>query len=468
MSMLNCLCGYQFRRLHHEQNVCRCGREYDGQGKLKDSPEVRLSSNSKRERSSVSVVIPEDVGDELAAMIPDWATKDKDSSCGCDDWRKKMNRWKIDGCKKNQDLIVDHLVSQTDHLIMPLRMSPKILRRSVAQTLVKKAISATEKKVALIKAVAEGSRYSGTKSQSESAFVMNSTRPIFVGVDDMAKDAVRLASMIPADTTAICGVARSGLTPANIVANMLHLPMLSMRQSLHDIIEVGNGWRIGGDQHVEIGKDAKVVCIDDSCMTGKSLKTAELLLSKHFDSFKTACLYRNPLSSYEPDLYVKKLDHPHLLEWNLFNSVLSSNCATDFDGILCRDCKSWQDDDGEKYLSFIRNAIPLYLSRRSPIPLIVTARIERYREQTEEWLHKHGVRFDRLVMHPAKTLEERNRDDVAAFKAKHFDRWASKHKAKPRPSMFIESDDQQAKRIAELTKRFVLCPATKRVYGTKG
>ncbi len=68
-------------------------------------------------------------------------------------------------------------------------------------------------------------------------------------------------------------------------------------------------------------------------------------------------------------------------------------------------------------------------------------------------------------MHPASSLAERRRDDVAAWKAKVFESWASKHKAAPKPSMFIESDPEQAKKIHAITQRLVVCPSNAKVYG---
>jgi len=287
----------------------------------------------------------------------------------------------------------------------------------------------------------------------------------FLTVNDLASDSVKLANALPPDVKAIVGIARSGITPANIIATMLHLPLLSIRQTKGDVVQVGNGWRMGGTEHIGVNGDAKVAIIDDTSMTGNSFKAIKPIADSHFKDYVTACVYVNPLSSGKPDIWVHELAWPHLLEWNLFNSVLSPNTAVDFDGILCHDCAGWQDDDGVNYLGFIKNALPKYLTRKTAIPLIVTARIEKYRKETEDWLQRHGVRFNQLIMHPARTLAERRRDDIAAFKAKHFEAWAKSHTARPRPSMFIESDDLQARRISELSGRLVVCPTTASCYG---
>lgn len=285
----------------------------------------------------------------------------------------------------------------------------------------------------------------------------------FVSSARMQEDIKTLVSMVPSNITAIAGVARSGLSVATMVSMYLHLPMLTIRQNSNDVQQTGNGWRLGGRQHVE-PKTQNILIIDDTVMTGNSLRAVQPLIEKQFGNAMTAAVYVNPLAVKKPDIHAVDLPWPHLLEWNLFNSVLSPNMATDFDGILCRDCPVGSDDDGPKYLDFIENAKPLYLSRKATVPLIVTARIEKYRPQTNAWLARWGIKCKQLVMHPAKTLRERQKDNIAAYKARHFSAWAQRHRASPPPLGFIESEDQQAKEIARRTKRMVICPATARVY----
>ena len=285
----------------------------------------------------------------------------------------------------------------------------------------------------------------------------------FITASQFQQDIKVLSGMIPSDITAIVGVARSGLSAATMISMYHHLPLLTIRQSKHDVIETGNGWRLGGNRHIDPSRE-KVVIVDDTVMTGNSLKAIKPLAKKEFGSFITASVYVNPLARVKPDIHAVDLPWAHLLEWNLFNSVLSPNMAIDFDGILCFDCRPQQDDDGVKYLDFINNAKPLYPARKVPIPLIVTARIEKYRKPTEQWLKRHGIRWRKLVMHPAKTLRERHKDDIAEYKAKHFMEWANRHRPKPPPLGFIESDDHQAKRIHQISKRMVICPSSGKVY----
>jgi adenine/guanine phosphoribosyltransferase-like PRPP-binding protein len=296
-----------------------------------------------------------------------------------------------------------------------------------------------------------------------SAFVAGSGPTRFVRSSQFQFDILNLVAKIPPDITAIAGVARSGLSAATMLSMYLHLPMVTIRQTMGDVIQTGNGWRLGGTKHVN-PRTEKIIVVDDTVMTGNSLKAIKPLIDREFGNAVYAAVYVNPKALLKPDIWSVDLPWPHILEWNVFNSILSPSAAMDFDGILCHDCPPGSDDDGAKYLEFIRNAKPLYMPRRCPIPLIVTARIEKYRADTEEWLRRHGIRWNRLVMHPAATLAERRRDNIAAYKARHYAAWAAKHKATPGPIIFFESEDGQAREIATLSKLLTICPHTAGCY----
>ncbi len=285
----------------------------------------------------------------------------------------------------------------------------------------------------------------------------------FIKSAELQEDIKLLLAKVPSDVTAIAGVARSGLSVATMLAMYLQLPMITIRQTLNDIVDTGNGWRLGGSRHID-PRQGKILVVDDTVMTGNSIKAIRPLVNSQIGNAVYAAVYVNPLAKLKPDIWAVDLPWPHILEWNVFNSILSPSCAMDFDGILCHDCPAGSDDDGERYLDFIRNAQPLYVPRRCAVPLIVTARIEKYRAETEAWLVRHGIRWNQLVMHPAKTLRERQRDNIPAFKARHYAAWAKNHRPSPGPIIFFESEDWQAKEIARASQLMVICPHTAGVY----
>jgi len=303
----------------------------------------------------------------------------------------------------------------------------------------------------------------GRRTRTRGAFTPGDGPVRFIRSSQFQTDILNLIAKIPPDITAIAGVARSGLSAATMLSMYLHLPMVTIRQTMNDVVQTGNGWRLGGSKHVN-PRTEKILIVDDTVMTGNSLRAIKPLIDREFGNAVYAAVYVNPLATLKPNIWSVDLPWPHILEWNVFNSILSPASAMDFDGILCHDCPPGSDDDGPRYLDFIRNAKPLYTPRRCPIPLIVTARIERYRAETEDWLRRHGITWYRLVMHPAATLAERRRENIAAFKAAHYAEWAAKHRATPGPHIFFESEDHQAREIAKLSKLLAICPHTAGCY----
>jgi len=283
--------------------------------------------------------------------------------------------------------------------------------------------------------------------------------PEFVSLKRFSQDIRRLASLIPPETSCIVGVARSGVAPAATIAMLLHLPLWICRQSRRDLVEAGSGWRLTGNT----GGRGPAVVVDDTVMTGNSFKQVMPIVWQQFPRAISAAVYVNPGTRLRPDLFARELPHPHILEWNLFNSVFSPHLAVDFDGILCEDCPREDDDDGPRYAAFLEKVRPLYPVRKVRIPLIVTARLERWRGLTTQWLARHGIAFEKMIMGPWPNNAARARTDIGAWKGRHFQTFAQSRRHRHGP-FFAESDPQQAKRIAEVSHHIVICPAAERCY----
>lgn len=282
--------------------------------------------------------------------------------------------------------------------------------------------------------------------------------PRFVGLPDLGRDSLRLASMIPPCVDCIIGVARSGVSVASIVAMVTHKPLFILRQSFCDIIDSGHGWRLANQ-----AAGANAVLIDDTVMTGSSFQKNLPIAYSMFKNVITAACYVNPATTWHPDLFVEHLPWPHLLEWNLFNSVFTTSMAVDFDGILCHDCPPECDDDGPKYREWMDRVKPLYPIRNRPIPLIVTARLEKYRSQTETWLMKNGIHAKRIEMGPWGSNRERAMASISQFKASHFVEFSNSRVA-VEPPLFVESDAVQAREIARISNGLVVCPSAARCF----
>lgn len=278
------------------------------------------------------------------------------------------------------------------------------------------------------------------------------SKPRWVSNEDRSRATLALAAKIPSSVTAVAGVPRSGLAPAMQVAELLHLHPYIVSPG-GPVTPVPHGWRFKDAR----ADDGLLVVIDDTVASGKAMRKLQLHDGEIRRDRIYAVTYASPENAHLVDVFAESLSLPHYLEWNFFNSIFSQHTALDFDGILCRDCLPEEDDDGPRYRRFLESAEPKYLPRRRPVPLIVTARLEKYRADTEAWMAKWGVRFERLVMGPWETVERRRAEYSAAeFKGRHY--------ADSSQTIFVESCPVQAKEIADYSGKRVICPGTAEVH----
>ena len=126
----------------------------------------------------------------------------------------------------------------------------------------------------------------------------------------------------------------------------------------------------------------------------------------------------------------------------------------DLDGVFC--INPPDDHNTEAYENYIKDAIPLIIPS-SKLGAICTYRLEKYRDVTQQWLDKVGIKTDNLVMFPADTKEKRNKIPPYIYKAKIYKScdWAE---------IFIESNPFEAENIFKLTGKPVLCFETGKFY----
>lgn len=275
----------------------------------------------------------------------------------------------------------------------------------------------------------------------------------YISMEQMAADVRSLMGRLPSDLVAVAGIPRSGMPAASLLAMLLHLPLLEATHT-HGLRPIENGIRL--EQRPEL-RTGRVLVIDDSVYAGYAMRRVRQKLENDAARrFLFAALYPRPEAVEVLDIYARLAPDPHLFEWNLFNCNQTSEFAFDFDGILCEDFDGIDNDDAE-YLEFLKNARPKWLPRRRIIPLIVTARLEKYRDPTMEWLSRHGVRVKNLVMGSWNSASERRlKFRAGEFKGKQYARSGCR--------LFIESDLKQAEQIFNVARRPVLCPTAGRVF----
>lgn len=291
----------------------------------------------------------------------------------------------------------------------------------------------------------------------------------YVTTTKLVSDSLRLARYVPSDCIGIVGVARSGLIPASILATHLHLPLYEL--SLSDfktspkVNLIKGGCRITEVYDNDIS--GRMFIVDDTVYNANTMDFLRSIMPKND---LLSAVYVRPGKENSVDHYAKLLPAPHFLEWNLFNSdfvrgipntPFAGGIAFDFDGILCEDPISGQDRVHP--LDWLADLKPTgYCPRKSNIPLIITMRLEKWREKSDKWLKKYNIGYDNMKMVNC---------DNAELRDANFMSYLEHHKAKCFKEsdcfMMIESDPMQAQFISEYSGKPVLCPIEGKIYRTE-
>lgn len=276
---------------------------------------------------------------------------------------------------------------------------------------------------------------------------------------DLARDTLKLIPYIPADCKGIVGVPRSGMIPASILATNLHLPLLELTDN--GPRPMGNGYR-GTWLKFKPGNGPYFV-VDDSTYGGGSMKRARDKMRSHPAIF--AAVYSKTLGCADVDAVIMDC---HLFEWNIFNNKileggaidpkLRGGVCADFDGVLCADPSfPHKDEEEERVIEWLLNAPPKHLIRGCKIPTVISFRLEKHRSYIQQWLDKYQVTVGNLILHPASSFAERDRNfNVIEHKAKIFKNTLH--------CIMFESCSLQAKMIAEYARKPVIATDTGKVF----
>lgn len=277
--------------------------------------------------------------------------------------------------------------------------------------------------------------------------------PRLLSVADLHAFTLELIEQLP-PIRRVVGIARSGMLPASIIATHLGCELWSIEQHTGQLLHLGTGVRM---RDIALGPGSDLL-IDDSAFSGRAMQSCTDHLQRHgWDPLRAVIIAQPELPAGTVDFYARST-LPHVFEWNLTHAPWINIIAWDIDGVLCRDFTRHEDDDGDRYLETMLSMKPTQWRSKRPLHL-VTARLEKYRDPTMAWLERIGQPVASLTMGPWATRDERERDDVAAWKAtvmeerKLFD--------------LLDSSDYIARRVNELTGRQTIATDSRRVYVPK-
>lgn len=259
---------------------------------------------------------------------------------------------------------------------------------------------------------------------------------------------------IPRDVDIVVGVPRSGLVAALPIALSLNVPLTDPEGLLTGKI-LGSGRRLvqSGSQEL-ISSARRILVVDDSLASGtEMMRVRDYLKGAGFsDKLYFMVIYAADARHARDfvDIWLEECPIPRLFSWNMMHHSALANACVDIDGVLCVDPSEEQNDDGEKYRDFLLNATPLYLPTVR-IGSLVTSRLEKYRKETEQWLSKHNIEYEKLLMWDVATKQ------VRQSLGTHGEFKGLIYKANLSADIFIESSPEQAYAIAQTALKPVIC-----------
>ncbi len=280
----------------------------------------------------------------------------------------------------------------------------------------------------------------------------------FMSFADLGATINRGIDRIPTGIDMVVGIPRSGMIPAYMIGlycniSVLDLPtFLSGKNSEH-------GSRALGIELSTPMNARSILLVDDSLSSGASMQSAidRIHSSGYAGKITTCAVVVEPSRLNLVDIYFCEMPWPRFFEWNAFyHPTLLASACFDLDGVLCADPTPEENDDGPRYLKFLQQA-KLRFRSTYLIGDIVSARLEKYREVTEQWLAKNHVLYRNLhLIDLSSALERTKLKAHCTHKAKVYQGNNS--------VIFFESDPDQAAEISRLSSKPVLCTTDMNLY----
>ena len=255
------------------------------------------------------------------------------------------------------------------------------------------------------------------------------------------------AQTLPNEYDLIIGVPRGGLLVAGILSSKFNKPLTTPENFLNG----KNFWFSKDCKTLDASNFKTALIVEDSIGSGKRLKPyIEKIKAKNPNlDIKVGALFKNHNSVYPIDVFYKEKFPPIIFEWNLLTACHAWGAlCVDMDGVLCKECPSEFDDDGEKYRQWLRSVKP-HLIPAYRIEAVITSRLEKYRTETEAWLKANDVNYGQLIMLDLPSKELRTFEAIVKHKSDAIN--------KIKPFWYWESSANEAKEIRLLVKCHILC-----------
>lgn len=279
----------------------------------------------------------------------------------------------------------------------------------------------------------------------------------FISFEELGNCIYRNLYKVPLSVDLVVGIPRSGTLAGNLLALYKNLPFTNINDFLMDV-DLKSGSTRKCKNWIKRPSEAKhVLIVDDSISSGKAMREVkDLVLEKGITTKITyLAVYALRATCHMVDIYLEICEQPRVFEWNYMHHWILEYTCMDIDGVLCNDPTFWENNDAKEYENFIVNATPKIIPTQK-VGMLVTGRIEKYREETQKWLQRQGVEYGELEMIPASSARERTKKfEHAEFKAEIYKKSAC--------VLFVESSYEQAVEICRLANKPVLCVENKKM-----
>lgn len=278
-------------------------------------------------------------------------------------------------------------------------------------------------------------------------------------LNDLSRLSTECAGKIPNDVDLIVGIPRSGMLVASIIALKQNLPLTDLYSFLrNDDLKKGSTRTYKHAELVKPREAKKILLVDDSISSAKSMRAADEQVRAVYDGHVvTMAVFAERHNRHHVDMYLELVEQPRVFEWNVMHHPFLAQACLDIDGVLCVDPTVEENDDGPNYRGFLSGTRPLFIPSVK-VAHLVTSRLEKYRAETEEWLHRNGVQYGTLHMLDLPTAEERRRLNI------HHKFKAEVYAKQPLTRLFVESEVRQAVEIMKLSGKPVYCIETNEMY----
>lgn len=257
--------------------------------------------------------------------------------------------------------------------------------------------------------------------------------------------------LLPECVELVVGIPRSGMLPAYQIGLFLNRLVTDLHCFIADT-PLSHGSTRKPSLALTWPQQARsILLVDDSMASGASMHRAvERIRSTGFAGRIVTCAaIVTPSQRAAVDVSFIAMPQPRVFEWNAFHHACVEDACFDLDGVLCVDPKEHDNDDGPRYRRFISGARPLFTPTLR-IGHIVSARLEKYRDITEQWLTAHNIQYGALHLLDLPSKQERMR--LRAHSTHKIDVYRQTG-----ATLFYESDAAQAHEIARGSGKPVLC-----------